>query len=183
MARIRASLASSWGSTGNRVAPPDLCRLHIVRDDVLDGTGLARLGNGKRAGVCGEKRGCNAGENKTSKDGDGQDVLLDLLAALRLSRAKDDALDAVVDTAACFEGVGVWGGGEVVQVRLEEPEGLAAGVSRGRQRGRGRGGRTSSAPLTDSSQRSMMNSSRAMDSLSMLMSRWHSWGKKNSSCS
>jgi hypothetical protein len=70
-----------------------------------------------------------------------------------------------------------------VQVRLEEPEGLEARVSRDRQRGRGRGGRTSSAPLTDSSQRSMMNSSRAMDSLSMLMSKWHSWGRKNSSCS
>jgi hypothetical protein len=36
------------------------------------------------------------------------------------------------------------------------------------------GAPTSSAPLTDSSQRSMMNSSSAMDSLSILISRWHS---------
>lgn len=33
---------------------------------------------------------------------------------------------------------------------------------------------TRSAPLTDSSHRSIMNSSNAMDSLSMLMRRWHS---------
>lgn len=33
---------------------------------------------------------------------------------------------------------------------------------------------TRSAPLTDSSHRSMMNSSSAMDSLSMLIRRWHS---------
>jgi hypothetical protein len=39
---------------------------------------------------------------------------------------------------------------------------------------------TSRAPLTDSSHKSIMNSSRAMDSLSSEMSRWHSWGRKNS---
>lgn len=32
---------------------------------------------------------------------------------------------------------------------------------------------TKSAPLTDSSHKSIMNSSRAMDSLSTLMRRWH----------
>lgn len=41
-------------------------------------------------------------------------------------------------------------------------------------RGWGARARTSRAPLTDSSHRSMMNSSNAMDSLSMLMSRWQS---------
>jgi hypothetical protein len=40
--------------------------------------------------------------------------------------------------------------------------------------------RTSSAPFTDSSHRSRMNSSRAIDSLSTLIMRWHSCGKKNS---
>jgi hypothetical protein len=84
VALIRASLASSWGSTGNSVAPSDLCRLHIVRDNVLDGAGLARLSNSKRTGVCGKEGRGNTGEDKTSKDGDGQNVLLDLFAALRL---------------------------------------------------------------------------------------------------
>lgn len=40
--------------------------------------------------------------------------------------------------------------------------------------------RTSNAPLTDSSHRSIMKSSKAMDSLSMDMRRWHSCGRKNS---
>ena len=58
---------------------------------------------------------------------------------------------------------------------------------------------TSKAPLTDSSHKSIMNSSNAMDSLSTLMRRWHNlhyisyglehsegrlwlsyWGRKNS---
>lgn len=39
---------------------------------------------------------------------------------------------------------------------------------------------TSNAPFTDSSQRSRMNSSRAIDSLLTLIMRWHSWGRKNS---
>jgi hypothetical protein len=43
-----------------------------------------------------------------------------------------------------------------------------------------RRGNTSRAPLTDSSHKSIMNSSRAMDSLSIEMSRWHSCGRKNS---
>lgn len=34
--------------------------------------------------------------------------------------------------------------------------------------------------MTDSSHRSKRNSSRAMDSLSTLMIRWHSCGRKNS---
>lgn len=42
------------------------------------------------------------------------------------------------------------------------------------------GGRTSRAAVGDSSHRSRRNSSRAMDSLSTLMMRWQSWGRKNS---
>lgn len=45
---------------------------------------------------------------------------------------------------------------------------------------RDRGRQTRSAAVTDSSQRSSKNSSRAIDSLSTLIMRWHSWGKKNS---
>ena len=66
-----------------------------------------------------------AGEDEAGEDGDGQDVLLDLIAALGLGGAEDDALDAVVDAAACFEGDRGGRVGEVVQVRLKEPEGLA----------------------------------------------------------
>lgn len=40
--------------------------------------------------------------------------------------------------------------------------------------------RTNNAAVTDSSHRSSRNSSRAIDSLSTLMMRWHSCGKKNS---
>lgn len=42
------------------------------------------------------------------------------------------------------------------------------------------GGRTSSAAVTDSSHRSNKNSSNAIDSLSTLIIRWHSCGRKNS---
>lgn len=52
--------------------------------------------------------------------------------------------------------------------------GVSGGGSAGRTGRRECRSPTRSAPLTDSSHRSMMNSSRAMDSLSMLMSRWHS---------
>lgn len=41
---------------------------------------------------------------------------------------------------------------------------------------------TSSAPLTDSSQRSIINSSNAIDSLSTLMRRWHSLGTSGQQC-
>lgn len=40
--------------------------------------------------------------------------------------------------------------------------------------------RTNNAAVTDSSHRSNKNSSRAIDSLSTLMMRWHSCGRKNS---
>lgn len=40
--------------------------------------------------------------------------------------------------------------------------------------------RTNNAAVTDSSHRSNRNSSSAIDSLSTLMMRWHSCGRKNS---
>lgn len=41
-------------------------------------------------------------------------------------------------------------------------------------------GRTRSAAVTDSSHKSRRNSSKAIDSLSTLMIRWHNCGRKNS---
>lgn len=162
------SRAPGAGSSGDCVAPPHLCCLHVVRNHVVERTRLAGLGNGQRAGMSGQEGRGNAGEHQAGQHGDGQNVLLDLVAALGLGGAKDDALDLVVDAAARLEGVRRGGGGEVVEVRLEEPEGLRA-LAGGRVDGDWR--RTSRAPLTDSSHRSTMNSSRAIDSLSTLMSR------------
>ena len=42
------------------------------------------------------------------------------------------------------------------------------------------GNHTKRAAMTDSSHKSSRNSSRATDSLSTVMTRWHSWGRKNS---
>lgn len=64
-----------------------------------------------------------------------------------------------------------------MQVRLEQPESLPLLVLRPlSQRGLPLKGSvpTRSAPFTDSSHRSIRNSSRAIESLSMLMRRWHS---------
>lgn len=108
------------------MAPCHLCCLHVVRDHVIERTRLAGLGNGERARMFGQEGRGNAGEHQTGQHGDGQDVLLDLLAALGLGGAKDDALDLVVYAAACLESVQVGGAGEVVEVRLEEPECLGA---------------------------------------------------------
>lgn len=119
-----AALAWARRATGDRVAPPDLARLDVVGDHVLDGPGLPGLGNGQGPGMCGQERGGDAGQDQAGEQGDGQDVLLDLLAALGLGGAKDDALDAVVDAAARLEGGRVGGVGQVVEVGLEQPEGL-----------------------------------------------------------
>lgn len=71
-----------------------------------------------------QKRRGYAGEHQTGQYGDRQDVFFDLLASLGLGRAKDDALDFVVYSATCLESVRVRSGCEIVQVGLEEPEGL-----------------------------------------------------------
>lgn len=71
-----------------------------------------------------EPGGSHAGEDQARQDSHWQGVLLDLLAALRLGGPEDDALDLVVNTAACLERVRVGVRGEVVKVGLEEPEGL-----------------------------------------------------------
>jgi hypothetical protein len=76
-----------------------------------------------------EPRRGYAGEHQTRQDRDGQNVLLDLLALLRLGGAKDDALHLVVYATALFEFIRVRVARQVVQVRLEEPEGLGGGLA------------------------------------------------------
>src|SRR5690242_16145524 len=117
-----------------------------------------------------EGRG-DAGQHQTREHRGRQHILLDALAACGFGGAKDDALHAVVDAPACLEGIRVRGGGEVVEVRLEEPEGLHNVTNSHGRMSRSREP-TRSAPLTDSSHKSMMNSSKAIDSLSMLIRRW-----------
>ena len=66
-----------------------------------------------------------------------------------------------------------------MKVRLQEPERLII-VSQDLTLSFLFHALTSIAPFTDSSHKSMMNSSNAMDSLSTEMTRWHSCGRKNS---
>jgi hypothetical protein len=79
-----------------------------------------------------ERRG-DAGQHQTRKDGDGHNVLPDLLPPLRLRRAKDDALHLVVYPSTCLERARAGVAGQVVQVRLEEPKGLADMLAAGHQ--------------------------------------------------
>lgn len=74
--------------------------------------------------MCRKEGRCYAGEHQAREDSDGEDILLDLLPPLRLCGTKDDALDAVVYPPASLEGNGVRGAREVVEIGLEEPEGL-----------------------------------------------------------
>ena len=92
------------GTSRDGLAPPDLGRLHIVRDDVLDGPWFPRLRNSQWSGVDGEEGRRYARQDQTREHRDGQHVLLDLLAALGLGGPEDDALDAVVYPPTCLEG-------------------------------------------------------------------------------
>lgn len=100
----RALLPGPWRASRDRLAPPHLCRLHIVRDDVLDGPGFSRLRNGQWTGVSWEERGGDARQDQTGEHAHRQDVLLDLLPPRGLGGAKDNALDAVVYAATGLEG-------------------------------------------------------------------------------
>jgi hypothetical protein len=124
-----ASLLRARRAARDRLAPAHLGRLHVVRDDVLDGPRLPRLRDGQRAGMGGQEGRGNARKHQTGEHRHGQHVLLDLLPPRGLGGAKHDALHAVVDAPARLEGNRVRGTGEVVQVRLEEPEGLRMHVS------------------------------------------------------
>lgn len=72
-----------------------------------------------------EKGSGNAGKDDAGQDGDGQDILLDLLFPRGLWGAEDDALDLVVYAPTCLEGIGGGCGGEVAEIGLEEPESLS----------------------------------------------------------
>ena len=74
--------------------------------------------------MSGKPGGRHTGNHQARQDGNGENVLLDLLAALRLGGPENDALDLVVYPATCLERVRIVVCGEVVEVGLEEPEGL-----------------------------------------------------------
>jgi hypothetical protein len=90
-------------------------------------------------------------------------------------------LDFVVYSPASLELFGLWIIREVMEVRLKKPECLeGASISSCSVEGRFSMEHTSKAPFTDSSHRSKINSSNAMDSLLTLIIKWHNCGKKNS---
>jgi hypothetical protein len=120
----RSSLLQARRAPCDRLAPPHFCGLDIVGDDVLNRPRFSRLRNCQRPGMGGEEGRGDAGQHQARQDGDGQDVLADLLPPLGLGGPEDDALHAVVDAPARLEGDRVWGAREVVEVRLEQPEGL-----------------------------------------------------------
>lgn len=74
--------------------------------------------------MTGQKRGGDTGENEAREDGDGQHVAPDAFAVGGLRGTKDDALDLVVQTTASLELVGLGVAGEIVEIGLEQPEGL-----------------------------------------------------------
>lgn len=85
---------------------------------------LACLGDGEGAGPSGDHGQGNAGEDEAGEDGDGQDIFPDLAVTRGVGQAKDDVLDLVVHASTSLEGAGLRVGREVVQIGLEEPEGL-----------------------------------------------------------
>jgi hypothetical protein len=120
----RSPLLQTRRAPRDRLAPPHLCCLHIVGDDILNRPRLSRLRNCQRPGMGGKKRRCYTRQHQARQDGDGQYVLPNLLSPLWLGGPEHDALHAVVDSSACLEGNRVRGAREVVEIGLEQPEGL-----------------------------------------------------------
>ena len=139
-----------------------------------------RLRNSQRSRQAREHGHSNTGQYQTGQHGNRQHIILYALPGRRVRASKDNALYFVVYPATGLECVRGGLGGEIVEVCLEEPEGLWMRVSRPVYASTFLSKHTNSAPLTDSSHKSIMNSSKAMDSLSIEMSRWHSCGRKNS---
>lgn len=110
------------------ITPAYLGCLNIVGDHVVQRSRLPRLCDGQRPCMPGKEGRGDGGEHQAGQHRDGQDVLLDLLAALGFGGTEDDALDLVVYAAACLEGVRVGVSGEVVEVGLEQPEGEQGAV-------------------------------------------------------
>jgi hypothetical protein len=98
--------------------------LYVVGNGLFYGTRPPGLCNGQWTSMTGEEGRSYSTEHKTGQQSDGQDVLGNLLSADGLRRTKDDALDLVVDAAACLESVGGGSLGEVAEVCLQEPESL-----------------------------------------------------------
>lgn len=158
-----------WRPPGYGVAPTYFLCLHIVRYCILRGPRFASLRNGQWPCMSRKKRRGYTGQYQARKHSHRQDVLLDLFSPLGLRGSKHDALDLVVYASALLKRVRVRVAGKVVEVGLEEPEGLQGPLATPPEAQRVL--LTSRAPLTDSSHRSIMNSSRAMGSLSTLMRR------------
>lgn len=74
--------------------------------------------------MAGKEWGREAGKDETRENCDGKHIAPYALAVGGLGGAEDDALDLVVQTAACLESVRLRIAGEVVEVGLEQPEGL-----------------------------------------------------------
>ena len=70
----------------------------------------------------------DAGEHEAPQHRHGEDIFGDLFVPRTVGETKDDVLNLVIDAAAGLEGFGLRCSGEVVQVGLEEPEGLYSGV-------------------------------------------------------
>jgi hypothetical protein len=71
-----------------------------------------------------QARNGHAGQDQTCQDGDGERVLLNLLMPGGVPQPKHYVLEFIVDPSTCSESLGVWIGGEVGQIALEQPEGL-----------------------------------------------------------
>ena len=155
-------------------SPNLLHRSQSLRELFLYWSRSARLRNSQRPRQAREHGYGNTGQYQTGQHGDRQYIVLYALPGRRVRASEDNALYFVVYPATSLECVRGGLRGEIVQVCLEEPEGLWMRVSRPVYASTFLSKHTNSAPLTDSSHRSIMNSSRAIDSLSMLISRWHS---------
>ena len=129
------------------------------------------------------QKGCgDSGEYDTSKYRDWKNILVDFLA--RCIGTEDNALNFIVDSPTCAKMYRLGIPRQIVKIGLEEPKSLECRKFVSIRNSYLQGERhTSRAEFTDSSQRSNMNSSNAMDSLSTDISRWQSCGRKNSSSS
>lgn len=66
----------------------------------------------------------HAGKDEARKNGDRKYVLLDLVMSGGICESEDDVLHLVIHSAACLERAGLGIQRQVVEVRLEQPEGL-----------------------------------------------------------
>lgn len=89
-----------------------------------------RLRNSQRSSYAREHGNSNASQYQTGQHGDRQYIVLYALPGRRIRASEDNALYFVVYPATSLECVRRGLGGEIVEVCLEEPEGLWMRVSR-----------------------------------------------------